>query len=87
MVTEYNIGLMALIMKVIGVLIKLKVKVLFGMLKVTSIEVSLRMIWLMVMGNIFILMDRNIKENLEMIYKKVKGKKNGLMALNMWEHT
>ena len=42
---EFNIGLMALIMKVNGVLIKLKVKELFGMLKEMFTEENSKMIW------------------------------------------
>ena len=83
---EFNTGLMVLIMKVIGIIIKQKVRVLFGMLKVISIEVNLRMIWLMAMANIYISMDPSIRENSEMIFKKAKEKKNGLMGQNMWVH-
>ena len=44
---ESNIGQMVLITKEIGHLTKLKAKVLFGMLKVMSIEANLKMIWQM----------------------------------------
>lgn len=70
-------------MKASGVLIKLKDKVLSGMLKEISIEESLGMIWLMAMANILILMGQSIMENLKMMFKKAMEKKNGLMELNM----
>lgn len=50
----YNIGQMELIMKVNGVLIKLKDKALFGMLKEMFTEVNLKTIWQMDMENILI---------------------------------
>jgi hypothetical protein len=77
MVMEYNIGQMALIMKVNGVLTKPKDKALFGMLKVMFTEENLRMIWPMDMENILILTEANIKENLKMMYKKVMERKSG----------
>ena len=52
MATEFNIGLMELTMRDNGTITELKVKEHFGMQKVTSIKVSLRMIWPMVMENI-----------------------------------
>ena len=64
---------------------KLKAKVLSGMPKVTFIEVNSKMIWPTDMENILILMDQNIKESLEMMYKKAMVKKNGSMVLNMSE--
>ena len=70
-------------MKVIGTTIKQKAKELFGMQKAIFTEVNLKMIWLMAMENMFTLTDQNIKVNLEMTYKKVKVKKNGLMVQNM----
>lgn len=70
-------------MKASGVLIKLKDKVLSGMLKEIFIEESLGMIWLMAMANILILMGQSIMENLKMMFKKAMEKKNGLMELNM----
>ena len=51
---EFNIGLMALIMKVIGAITKPKAKEPSGMLKVTCTEVISEMIWLMAMENIHI---------------------------------
>ena len=39
------------------------------------------------MENTLILMDPNIKENLEMMFKKDMVKKNGLMEQNMLEAT
>jgi hypothetical protein len=83
MVMESSIGLMEHIMKASGVLIKLKDKVLSGMLKEIFIEESLGMIWLMAMANILILMGQSIMENLKMMFKKAMEKKNGLMELNM----
>ena len=74
---EYNIGQMALIMKVNGVSTKLKDKELFGMLKVMFIGENSKMIWLMVMENILILMDLNIKESSRTMFKKGMEKKNG----------
>jgi hypothetical protein len=73
----FNIGLMVLIMKVNGISIRLKVKELFGMLKVMFTEENLRMIWPMDMENILILTEANIKENLKMMYKKVMERKSG----------
>ena len=70
-------------MKASGVLIKLKDKVLSGMLKEIFIEESLGMIWLMAMANILILMGQSIMENLKMMFKKAMEKKNGLMVPNM----
>ena len=80
---EYSIGLMVLIMKASGVLIRLRDRVLSGMQKEIFIEASLGMIWLMAMVNILILMDQNIMENLRMMFKKAMEKKNGLMVPNM----
>ena len=80
---EFNIGLMEHIMKVIGTITKQKVREHFGMLKEISIEESSRMIWQMATESTYISMVQNIKENSEMIYKKDKEKKNGLMAQNM----
>jgi hypothetical protein len=74
---EYNIGQMALIMKVNGVSTKLKDKELFGMLKVMFIGENSKMIWLMVMENILILMDLNIKESSRTMFKKGMEKRNG----------
>ena len=74
---EFNIGQMVLIMKVNGVSTKLKVKVHFGMQKVMFIEENSKMIWQMVMENIPILMDLNIKENSKMMFRKGMGKRNG----------
>ena len=74
---EYSIGPMGLIMKEIGTLTKLKVKELSGMQKEMFIEVNSRMIWRMGMENIHILTEANIKESLEMTYKKDMAKKNG----------
>ena len=51
---EFNIGLMELIMRVSGVLIKPKVAELFGTLRAMYIEVNSRMIWQMDMENIHI---------------------------------
>ena len=64
---EFNIGLMALIMKVNGVLIKLKVKELFGMLKEMFTEENSKMIWRMAMENIRISTVLNIKESLKLM--------------------
>ena len=80
---EYSIGLMELIMKASGVLIRLRDRVLSGMQKEIFIEASLGMIWPMAMGNILILMDQNIMESLRMMFKKAMEKKNGLMVPNM----
>jgi hypothetical protein len=80
---EFSIGQMELIMKVNGVLIKLKVKEHFGMQKVMFIGENLKMIWPTVMENILILMDLNIKENSKMMFKKGMEKRNGLMEPNM----
>jgi hypothetical protein len=84
---EFNIGLMALIMKVNGVLIKLKVKELFGMLKEMFTEENSKMIWRMAMENIRISTVLNIKESLKMTFKKDMEKKNGLMEQSMLVHT
>ena len=54
MATVFNIGLMVLITRVIGVITKQKVKVLSGMLKVMCIEVNSKMIWQTDMENILI---------------------------------
>ena len=70
-------------MKASGVLIRLKDRVLSGMLKEIFIEESLEMIWRMATVNILILMGQNIMENLRMMCKKVMERKNGLMVLNM----
>ena len=72
-----NIGQMGLIMRVNGIIIKLKAREHFGMPKVTFTKVNLEMIWQMVMVNTHISMEVNIKENLKMTYKKVMAKKNG----------
>ena len=87
MVTVYNIGQMEHITKETGFLIKQKDKEHSGMLKVMFIEVNLKTTWPMVMENILISTDLNIKENLETMSKKVTEKKNGLMVLNMSEAT
>jgi hypothetical protein len=84
---EFNIGLMALIMKVNGVLIKLKVKELFGMLKEMFTEENSKMIWRMATENIRISTVLNIKESLKMTFKKDMEKKNGLMEQSMLVHT
>jgi hypothetical protein len=84
--TEYNIGLMELIMKVNGVLIKLKVKELFGTLREMFTEENSKMIWLTVMENTHISMDQNIKGSLKMTFKKDTEKKNGLMELSTLVH-
>lgn len=83
--TVYNTGQTELIMKATGCLTKQKGKVLSGMPKVMYIEVNSKMIWPMDMENILILMDQNIKESLEMTYKKDTERKNGLMELNTLE--
>jgi hypothetical protein len=83
MVMEYNIGQMALIMKVNGVLTKPKDKALFGMLKVMFIVENLKMIWQMVMENIHILTDQNIKESSKTMYKRGMEKRNGSMEPSM----
>lgn len=87
MAMEYSTGLMELIMKETGYLIKLKDKELFGMLKVMFIEVNSKTIWLMDMENILTSMVPNIKENLEMMYKKDMVRKSGLMEPNTLEAT
>jgi hypothetical protein len=74
---EFNIGLMALIMKVIGAITKPKAKEPSGTLKVMCTEVISEMTWLMAMENIHILTDLSIKVNLEMTFKKDTEKKNG----------
>jgi hypothetical protein len=51
---EFNIGQMELIMRVNGVLIKLKGKELFGMQKAMFIEENSKMIWQTVTENILI---------------------------------
>lgn len=51
MATVYNIGLMALIMKVSGTSTKLKAKELSGTPKVMSIAENSKMTWQMVMEN------------------------------------
>jgi hypothetical protein len=52
------------------------------MLKVTFIEVNLKMIWLTDTENTLISTDLSIKENFTMTFKKVTVKKNGLMGLS-----
>ena len=84
--TVYNTGLMVLIMKDNGVIIKLKVKVLSGMQRVMFIVVNSRTIWQMDTVSIRILMAQNIRENSEMMCKKVMAKKNGSMELNTSVH-
>ena len=84
-VTESNTGLMVLITKGTGVTTKQKDKGLSGMLKVMFIEAILEMIWQMVTVNTHISTAQNIKESLEMMYKKDTVKKNGSMVLNMSE--
>ena len=74
-------------MKETGCLTKLKDKEHSGMLRVMFIEVNLKTTWLTGTENILISMDLSIKENFMMTYKKVMGKKNGLMALNILEAT
>ena len=78
----FNIGQMVHIMKVTGIIIKLRVKELSGMLRATFIEVNLKMIWLMGMESILILMVQNTKVSSEMMFKKAMVKKNGLMVPN-----
>ena len=85
MVMVFNIGLMELIMKETGSWIKQKGKEHFGMLRVIFIEVNLKTTWLTGTENILISMDLSIKENFMMMFKKVMGKKNGLMELNILE--
>lgn len=60
---ECNTGLMAHIMKATGVLAKLRVKVLFGMLKETSTEANSKTIWPMDSENIRTLMGPGTREN------------------------
>tara|TARA_B110000285_G_C15030499_1_gene566483 strand:- start:472 stop:654 length:183 start_codon:yes stop_codon:yes gene_type:complete len=55
------------------------------MLRVIFIEVNLKTTWLTGTENILISMDLSIKENFMMMFKKVMGKKNGLMELNILE--
>jgi hypothetical protein len=78
---------MELIMKVNGVLIKLKVKELFGMLKEMFTEENSKMIWRMATENIRISTVLNIKESLKMTFKKDMEKKNGLMEQSMLVRT
>jgi hypothetical protein len=74
---EFNIGLTAHIMKVIGATIKPRAKEHSGTLKVMYTEVILEMIWPMAMANTHILTDLSIRVNLEMMFKKDTEKKNG----------
>lgn len=78
-----NIGQMGHIMKVNGNITKHKDKVYFGMLKEMCTRESSKMIWLMVLVSILISMDLNIGVNLEMIFKRAKEKKSGLMEPNI----
>ena len=73
-------------MKVNGVLIKLKVKELFGTLREMFTEENSKMIWLTVMENTHISMDQNIKVSLKMTFKKDTEKKNGLTELSTLVH-
>ena len=79
----YNIGLMELIMKDIGVITKPKDKELSGMLKETFTEVSSKMIWQMGMENILTLTGPNTRASSKMTCRKDTVKKNGLMVPNM----
>lgn len=83
----YNIGQMVRTMKDTGHTIKLKVKELFGMQKVTYIEASSGMIWPMVMENTRTLMGQNIRENLRMTFRKATVKKSGSMEPSTWAPT
>jgi hypothetical protein len=87
MATVFNIGLMVLITRVIGVITKQKVKVLSGMLKVMCIEVNSKMIWPMGMENTPTSTDQNTRENSKMTCRRDMEKKNGLMVPNMLEAT
>jgi len=64
-------------MKVNGVIIKLKAREYFGMLKEMSIWECSKMTWLMDLVSTLILMDLNTEESLEMISKKAMEKRNG----------
>ena len=70
-------------MKASGSLILLKVMALFGMLKAIFTPESLRTIWQMDMGSIFIQMAPSMLVSLKTMCKKVMERKNGLMELNM----
>ena len=74
---EYSTGLMGPITKASGISIKLKAKVLFGMLRVTFIEENSKMIWPTGTESILTSMEAGIKVNLETMSKKAMGKKNG----------
>ena len=84
--TVYNTGLMVPIMKDNGLITKLKVQVLSRTQRAMFIVVNLKTIWLMDTVSIRILMAQNIRENLEMMSKKVMVKKNGSMELNTLAH-
>jgi hypothetical protein len=73
----YNIGLTELIMKVNGVIIKLKVRVHSGMLRETFTEVSSKTIWRMDMVNTRISMGLSIRVSLKKMFKKAMARKNG----------
>ena len=80
--TVFNIGLIKLAMKDNGDKIKLKGKERSCINKETFIREIFKMIWLMVMVNIFILMAQLIKDNLSMMFKRVMVRNNGLMEPN-----
>ena len=86
MVTVFSTGQMEPIMKDNGFTIKQREMEHSGMLRVTFIEVILKMIWRMAKVNILILMGVSIKENLKMMYKKAMGRKSGLMVQSMLDH-
>jgi len=80
--TVFSIGLIKLAMKDNGDTIKLKGKEHSCINKETFIREIFKMIWLMVMVNIFILMAQLIKDNLSMMFKRVMVRNNGLMEPN-----
>lgn len=84
---EFNIGMMGLIMKVSGHLIKLKGKGHFGMLKAMFTRGNSRTIWPMGMETTHISTDPSTKASSEMMYKKGMEKKSGLMEPSMWART
>ena len=83
----FNTGLMELITKDNGTLIKLRAKEHFGTRKEMYIEANLETIWPTGMVNILISMAASTKESSKTMCKKGMAKKNGLTVQNMLDRT
>jgi len=73
----FSTGLMVLITRANGISIRLKVKVLFGMLRETFTGVNSKTIWPMGTESTLTLMEVGTRANSETMSRKAMGKKNG----------